>query len=115
MAINTLEKKIHGKAQGYSCCGECGMPWLYVKGVTIEYNEFGSGMFPVCEECFGSLTLERIDCLIDDLVSSWVNAYRKLGRNWGEKQTPEQIAVAAKARVRIMKSISRRHRWTHGQ
>lgn len=78
-----------GRALGYSGCYHCGMTWNYVEGKTIYYSE-GSGMFPLCEECFDRLSPEEIDPYIEKLAMSW--------------QNPQKVIEPAKAEVRRMKS-----------
>jgi hypothetical protein len=85
-----------GKALGYGGCYRCGMTWNYVKGKTIYYTE-GSGMFPLCAECFDKLPPEEIDPYIEKLVMSWLDS------EWHHKQNPQELIESAKAEVREMK------------
>jgi len=59
-----------GRALGYGACLRCKMPWNHVKPKTIMYRP-DSGMFPLCVDCFDSLSIEEIDLYIERLVSEW--------------------------------------------
>ncbi len=42
----------------YSSCGRCNMTWDYVDGHDTKYSET-MGCFPLCERCWGELTIEE--------------------------------------------------------
>lgn len=85
-----------GKVQGYYSCHHCGATWNCVKRKTVMYS-VGSGMFPLCVECFDKLSSEEIDPYIEQLVLQWVE------QGWSESQSPEEVIRAAKVEVRRMK------------
>ncbi len=63
--ISGLKRKynnIVGNTGGYSGCAHCGDTWNWKKIHSIPYNDRGSGMFPVCDECYKKLSpQERYD------------------------------------------------------
>jgi len=54
----------------YSSCRHCGMPWSNVEGHSTYYTE-GRGCFPLCEDCWSSLTIEERLPYYKQLWSSW--------------------------------------------
>lgn len=42
-------------APGFGRCMRCVTPWRFVRGHTTEYGDHGSGMFPLCEDCWQEL------------------------------------------------------------
>lgn len=66
------QKNAHGRAQGYSGCNNCGGTWDWKEGHSTTFME-GSGMFPLCEECWASMTVEQR-----------LPHYRSVAMWWGE-------------------------------
>lgn len=53
-----------------STCGRCCRPWSTVKGHTTEMDDH-TGVFPLCESCWGCLTPEKRLPYYLDLIASW--------------------------------------------
>lgn len=47
-----------GWYSGLSCCMKCGDTWNWKKWHHTQYTQ-SSGCFPLCEECWSSLTIEQ--------------------------------------------------------
>lgn len=72
-------------APGYSACHRCNMPWRFVKEHITNYSE-ERGMFPLCENCWKSLTpKERLPY------------YRQLYNEWNQPGIWPQIEKAVMA------------------
>ncbi len=56
---NIQSKNIIGTSRGYSGCDNCGDTWNWKKYHIIDYSET-SGMFPLCEECYQKLDIEKV-------------------------------------------------------
>ena len=54
----TVRKNRASDVAGYGKCYCCGVPWKYAESHTTWYSE-GSGCFPLCEKCWGVLTVEE--------------------------------------------------------
>lgn len=46
-------------APGFSSCGHCHTNWHFVEGHSTYIPSTGSGMFPLCEQCWSDLTPQR--------------------------------------------------------
>ena len=55
----------------YSACGHCGRPWKIVDGHATPYKP-SYGCFPLCEDCWGELTIDERLPYYDDLVDRWI-------------------------------------------
>ena len=64
-------KNTYGNSTGYSGCSHCGDTWNWKKEHTIMYSE-GSGMFPLCQDCFDTLSIEKVIDYCLDLNSKWI-------------------------------------------
>jgi len=59
-----------GKSLGFGSCYHCGDSWYWKKNFDIRYD-VGSGMFPLCHECFESLSFEAIIEYCQKCWDSW--------------------------------------------
>ncbi len=68
-------KSVIGKFEGYGCCFHCNLTWNVVDGVGIPYQvklpNCGSGMFPLCTDCFKKLSSEEILKYCETLKDMW--------------------------------------------
>jgi hypothetical protein len=62
--------KARGDMGKYSTCNKCKRPWNMVKGHSTKFNEH-SGCFPLCEECWASLTPETRMPYYEMLIADW--------------------------------------------
>jgi hypothetical protein len=77
-------------APGYSHCGCCRTNWHFVEGHSTYVPDTGSGMFPLCEQCWAELT-----------PAQRLPFYRKLYDKWPERQYNwEQLERAVLNEVR---------------
>jgi hypothetical protein len=52
------------------CCLCCSISWKWVKGHSTYYKE-SSGVFPLCEKCWSSLTPEDRLPYYEELIAQW--------------------------------------------
>lgn len=69
-------KSVISKLEGYGSCAHCGLSWNVVDGVYVSYNvklpkHSGSGMFPICEDCFNKLSVYEILNYCKELLIMW--------------------------------------------
>jgi hypothetical protein len=57
-------------APGYSWCYRCTMPWKFTKSHTTQYTN-NKGCFPLCEECWSTLTIEQRVPYYEMLFARW--------------------------------------------
>lgn len=57
-------------APGYGSCYRCGMPWKFTDGHITPYGN-GHGCFPLCEPCWGELTIEQRLPFYEKLLHVW--------------------------------------------
>lgn len=58
------------RAQGYSRCHCCGMPWSHTDGHSTTFNR-SQGCFPLCKECWNELTPETRLPFYRQLYMEW--------------------------------------------
>lgn len=63
---------------GYGCCFRCKMPWASVKSHSTNYTKT-EGCFPLCEDCWESLTVKERLPYYYLLWMSWESKHRP---NW---------------------------------
>ena len=59
----------------YGWCGRCKMPWAGVESHCTNYTDV-RGCFPLCEDCWNSLTIEERLPYYRLLWSSWTVEHR---------------------------------------
>ena len=101
-----LLKKIKnkfGSFAGFGHCSKCGDTWdrteymiipydkRIEKGLPVDFQSWGSGMFPLCKKCFVSSDEEQIlqHCIL--LLNRW------------KKENKEQIIEVLKYNLHVMK------------
>jgi len=72
---------------GFSYCHRCGRTWNKVEGHTTNYTE-SSGMFPLCEICWGELKpkarLPYYRTLFDSWMMSSMQDGYELSASWAD-------------------------------
>jgi len=64
----------HGSCH-HGRCAHCQRPWCVVEGSNIQDSDHGS-MFPVCTECYPTLTTAQLEVYIARLTASWMLSAR---------------------------------------
>lgn len=77
VSIKDFKKNFVSKMKGYSSYMKCGYTWEFVEGAYIPYetklpNYPPGSMFPVCTECFNSISEEDILKYAKMLLDSWI-------------------------------------------
>lgn len=91
--VASLRNRI-GSAKGYGGCGICKGTWDWKKEHTIPYGH-GSGVFPVCEECWAHEAPWRIYKATVELMASWLSDPNLVDREQTEKVVRVLFAVQA--------------------
>ena len=55
----------------YSTCYHCGRPWKIVEPHDTNFRA-GHGCFPLCQECWGELSIEQRLPYYEALVNHWI-------------------------------------------
>ncbi|GAG86169.1 unnamed protein product [marine sediment metagenome] len=76
-----------GNSNGYGNCYGCYDNWQWKEYHVIQYSE-SSGMFPYCEECHKTLSIDRKKELADELLTKWMS-----GNYWGKDWVGLRIIV----------------------
>lgn len=62
----------------YSTCGRCNRPWNIAQKHDTSYHQSitgrDAGCFPLCEQCWGELTIERRIPYYSDLWNLWLES-----------------------------------------
>ena len=66
-----FRRNVEGRRNGYSGCGKCGDTWNWKEPHSTIYNEYGTGCFPLCKECWQKLTPEQRLPFYMQLVDLW--------------------------------------------
>jgi hypothetical protein len=67
---------------GYSTCYRCHRPWKFVTAHVTRY-EAASSCFPLCESCWGALTVAERIPYYHQLWVGWSPGYA----SWGDIET----------------------------
>ena len=60
----------HFFSPAFSTCHRCGRPWNITKGHSTYFPP-GNGCFPLCEKCWGELTVRERLPYYKELYDSW--------------------------------------------
>ena len=101
MRLITKIRAAWGNFQGYGHCYRCGRTWDMVRcdNSTMWYRK-GSGMAPLCDQCFVDSTPIEIEGYIDKLLVNW----RACGGADYHGQSYDDIAHNAKQSMRRIKA-----------
>lgn len=64
-------KNFLGSLRGYSGCLRCGDSWSWKKDHSIPCDEHGSGIFPLCEECWLKIDKDEKIFWVKELENWW--------------------------------------------
>ena len=58
---------------GFGSCGKCGTTWVFVKSHETTLKKIGSECFPLCELCWGELSIEDRIPFYRQLIEGWID------------------------------------------